>query len=73
LQAIDNVANRFCLLSWVAIVGKILPHKWPALPMWGSFALEPLMCRSYTDIRPLSHELNPVNIWISHMLEGPNW
>jgi hypothetical protein len=27
LQAIDNVANRFCLLSWVAIVGKILPHK----------------------------------------------
>jgi hypothetical protein len=24
------------------------------------------MCRSYADIRPLSHELTAVNIWISH-------
>jgi hypothetical protein len=46
LQAIDNVASGFCLLSWVAIVRRILPHKWPALPTRGSFALEPLMCRS---------------------------
>jgi hypothetical protein len=70
LPSHDNVANRFCLLPWVANVKLILPHKWPALPTWGSFALEPLMCRSYTDIRPLSHSTTSGFLIC---LNGLNW